>query len=208
MRILIAEDEPTNRRKLEITLSQSGCDVVATTNGLDALAVLLGENAPHLAILDLMMPGLDGSDVCRQVRAAPSAPAGIAPYLIMLTGNGEKESVVQGLEAGANDYLTKPFDPAELRARVQVGLQMIELQRKLADRVKELEAALSNVRQLQGLLPICSACKSIRDDQNYWQRVDTYIGAHADVQFTHGICPDCLVSLYPDLADAVTLARG
>jgi len=87
--------------------------------------------------------------------------------------------------------LTKPFDRAELRARVQVGVQVLELQRNLADRVSELEDALAQVKQLQGLLPICSYCKNIRDEQNYWQQLDSYLMEHADVLFSHGICPDC-----------------
>jgi len=99
--------------------------------------------------------------------------------------------VVRGIGAGANDYLTKPFHREELRVRVGVGAQMLALQKALAQRVEELEEALSQVNHLQGMLPICSYCKKIRGDQNYWQRVEDYISDHADVQFSHGICPDC-----------------
>src|SRR4029434_1546856 len=88
-------------------------------------------------------------------------------------------------------YIVKPFEREELHARVQVGFRMLELQAALADRVRELEEALARVKQLQGLLPICSYCKKVRDDQNYWQQVETYIEGHSDAQFTHGICPDC-----------------
>ena len=95
-------------------------------------------------------------------------------------------------KSGANDYLTKPFHREELKVRVEVGVQMLELQKALADRVKELEEAFAQVKQLQGLLPICSYCKKVRDDQNYWQRVEHYISDHIDVQFSHGICPECL----------------
>ena len=109
-----------------------------------------------------------------------------------LTAMTAKEDVVRGIKSGANDYLTKPFHREELKVRVEVGIQMLDLQRVLADRVKELEEALSQVKQLQGLLPICSYCKKVRDDQNYWQRVDTYLSDRIDVQFSHGICPECL----------------
>lgn len=91
-----------------------------------------------------------------------------------------KEDVVRGIRSGANDYLTKPFHREELKVRVEVGLQMLELQRVLADRVNELEEALSQVKQLQGLLPICSYCKNVRNDQNYWQKVDTYLSDRID----------------------------
>src|SRR5262249_28235392 len=123
MRVLIAEDEPVSRRKLELALAQWGFEVVATSDGIQALERLDGEAPPSLAILDVIMPGLNGFDVCRRIRQLPRL---IPPYLIMLTGNSDKEDVVEGLEAGANDYVIKPFDPAELRARVNVGLEMLE----------------------------------------------------------------------------------
>ena len=99
--------------------------------------------------------------------------------------------MVKGLDAGANDYLSKPFHSSELRARIEVGSQMLALQHKLAERVQELENALSEVRELKGMLPICSYCKSIRDDQNYWQDVENYITEHSRLEFSHGICPKC-----------------
>ena len=112
-------------------------------------------------------------------------------YLILLTSRGDKEHVLAGLQAGANDYVTKPFDRDELLARVRVGAQMVGLQAELAARVHELEDALARVKQLQGLLPICSYCKSIRDDKNYWHQVETYVKSHSEAEFSHGICPGC-----------------
>jgi DNA-binding response OmpR family regulator len=99
---------------------------------------------------------------------------------------------VAGLEAGADDYLIKPVDLSELRARVQVGVRVVSLQARLAEKVAELQSSLDSVRQLRGLLPICSYCKRIRDDRNYWQRVEVYVSEHTDATFTHGICPSCL----------------
>jgi DNA-binding response OmpR family regulator len=188
MKILIAEDDAVSRRVLEATLIRFGHEVVVAGDGAQAWEILQAEDAPRLAILDWMMPEIDGLEVCRRVRNLPSTTP---PFLILLTAKSTKEEVVTGLDAGANDYLTKPFERAELRARVQVGVEVLELQSKLADRVRELELALTQVKQLQGLLPICSYCKKIRDEQNYWQRVDSYLSAHTDVMFSHGICPDC-----------------
>jgi sigma-B regulation protein RsbU (phosphoserine phosphatase) len=188
MRVLIAEDDMVSCRVLEATLIKWGHEVVVAGDGDAALAVLEGANAPPLAILDWMMPGVDGIELCRRVRGIPTATP---PYLILLTAKSGKENVVTGLDAGANDYLTKPFDRAELRARVQVGVRVLELQGTLAARARELEAALSQVKHLQGLLPICSYCKKIRDEQNYWHRVESYISEHAEVEFSHGICPAC-----------------
>lgn len=188
MRILIAEDDRVSRRVLEATLTKWGYDVIVTCDGDEAWQELRSKDAPKLAILDWMMPEIDGVEVCRKVRETPhSQPT----YIILLTARGRKEDIVAGLQAGADDYVTKPFDREELRARVQVGVRIVELQMSLADRVRELEDAISQIKQLQGLLPICSYCKKIRDDQNYWQQVETYITGHSEAQFSHGVCPDC-----------------
>ncbi|MDX6614725.1 MAG: phosphoserine phosphatase RsbU/P [Blastocatellia bacterium] len=188
MKILIAEDNAVSRRILEATLVNWGYDVTVTLDGAEAWEVLQGDDAPGLAILDIMMPQMDGLEICRKVRQLSRA---IPPYLILLSAMSAKDQVVEGISAGANDYLTKPFHREELRVRVGVGVQMLALQQTLAERVQQLEAALSQVKELQGILPICSYCKMIRDDQNYWQKVESYISDHTDVQFSHGICPDC-----------------
>ena len=188
MKILIAEDDPISRRILEATLVKWGYDVSVTLDGEQAWNVLQRKDAPSLAILDIMMPGIDGLEICRRVRQSPSSSP---PYIILLTAMSDKEDVVKGIQAGANDYLSKPFHREELRVRVGVGVQMLLLQKTLADQVKELEEALAQVKQLQGILPICSYCKQVRDDQNYWQKVEDYISDHTDVQFSHGICPNC-----------------
>ena len=188
MRILIAEDDDVTRLHLESILRKWGYEVVATTNGGEAWQVLNTHDAPNLAILDWVMPEMDGAEVCRKVRAS-EATASV--YVILLTMRDSRSDTVRGLEAGADDYVTKPFGLDELRARVQVGARVAALQKNLAERVHQLEVALVNVKQLQGLLPICSYCKRIRKDENYWQQVEAYIGEHSQAQFSHGICPEC-----------------
>jgi DNA-binding response OmpR family regulator len=173
---------------LEATLGKWGYEVVVTTDGLQALEVLSRADAPSLAILDWMMPGLDGAQVCLKARELAGERL---LYMILLTAKGRKEDIVEGLTAGADDYVIKPFDRSELKARISAGERILRLQAELASRVKELELALTNVKLLQGLLPICCYCKKIRDDKNYWQQVDTYVADHSEAQFTHGICPDC-----------------
>lgn len=187
MKILIAEDDPVSRCFLEVTLAKWGYEVIAVCDGNQAWEAFQRER-PTIAILDWMMPGIDGAEVCRRARAVETT---MPAYLIMLTAKSEKQDVVEGLCAGADDYITKPFNRHELHARIKVGIRIAELQKTVADRVVELELALSRVKQLQGLLPICSYCKKVRDDQNYWQQVDSYITKHTEVEFSHSICPDC-----------------
>lgn len=202
MRILVAEDDAVARKILEVTLKGLGWDVVTAADGNAAwqmLNTLEGENAPDLAVLDWMMPGLEGIEICRRLRATPGFEF---LYVILLTSRREKEDLAAGLAAGANDYITKPFDPVELEARVRVGERMVKLQTSLAARVTELEAALAEVSKLQGLLPICSYCKKVRNETNYWEQVDSYLASHAGVKLTHGICPDCLETMMQQLDEA------
>ena len=188
MKILIAEDEPLSRRLLQHLLTEHGHDVIVTADGVQAWEVLQDDDAPHLAVIDWMMPGITGLQLCNLVHEGPDADL---KYLILLTAKGEKADIVGGLAAGANDYVIKPFDKDELRARVDVGVRVIQLQIRLAERIQELQEALAHVNQLKGIIPICAQCKRIRDDQNYWQRVEKYIAKNIDARFTHGLCPDC-----------------
>jgi len=191
MRILVAEDDPVTRRILEATLSRLGWDVIPAPDGDAAWRILEnleGKNAPELAVLDWMMPGMTGVEICRKLRGTPGFEL---MYVILLTSRSEKEDLAAALAAGANDYITKPFDPIELEARVRVGERMVKLQTTLAARVVELENALSHVQRLQGLLPICSYCKRVRNETNYWQQVEAYLTSNSDLRLTHSVCPTC-----------------
>jgi CheY-like chemotaxis protein len=197
MKVLIAEDDKVSRRLLEATLGRLGYEVVITEHGGQAWQALQATGGPRLAILDWMMPELDGPAICRKVRERTDVPY---TYIILLTARGQKKDVVAGLEAGADDYLVKPFDPQELRSRITVGVRILELEAALEGKVRELKEALSHVKQLQGLLPICMHCKKIRDDRDTWHRVESYIEEHSDAMFTHSLCEDCLAEHYPEQA--------
>lgn len=188
MRVLIAEDEPLALRALGRALADAGYEVCAVADGLAALKALHAKDPPLLAVLDWVMPGLDGVEVIRLIRAAQTTRA---PYLIVLTAKEELEDVVEALESGANDFVIKTHDIRELVSRVRVGERVVSLQLELARRAEEAEKALAHIRRLQGLLPICCYCKKIRNDQNYWQEIELYIHDHSEADFTHGICPEC-----------------
>lgn len=188
MEILIADDEPVSRALAKAALSDSGCEIASVADGDAAWVAIQQRRRPMLAILDRQMPGVDGLELCRRTQGLSAYPP---VYIVMVTSAGEVKDLEEGLGAGADDFIPKPFNAAELRARANVGLRMLALQESLARRVTELEAALSSVKMLRGLLPMCSYCKKIRVDDKYWQQLEGYLSDHSEAQFSHGICPDC-----------------
>ena len=188
MRALIADDDRGTVVILKKALERMGLEVIVAHDGSGAWDALQRDPGIALTVLDWMMPGLDGPEICRRIRQDESHAH---MYVLLLTSRDASADLVAGLDAGADDYLIKPIESEELRARVQVGLRVHGLQERLSEQVAELQVALSKVKQLTGLLPICSYCKSVRTDQNYWERVDHYMTQHTDVQFSHGICPAC-----------------
>jgi phosphoserine phosphatase RsbU/P len=204
IRVVVADDDQVTAEILARTLRRWSYDPIVTGDGASAWNALRQDTAPTLAILDWMMPELDGPEICRRVRQElPTANM----YLILVTARESRGDVIAGLDAGADDYVIKPFDADELRARVAVGVRVLSLQEGLAERVAELQTALTNVKQLRGLLPICSYCKRIRGDDQYWQQVEGYIAEHSDAQFSHGICPTCFKTVNEEL-DAAARARA
>lgn len=140
IRILVAEDDTVSRRVLATHLLNWGYEPILKHDGFEAMQVMREEDAPEIAILDWMMPGIDGVEVCRRVRSLNKKA-----YIIMLTALREKENIAEALKAGADDYVVKPWEPVELAARIQVGLRILALQTALLHKVKELE---ENVAQL------------------------------------------------------------
>ncbi len=188
MHLVIAEDDLVSQRVLRAQLEKWGFDPVVASDGEQALKMIRQHDGPSLAILDWMMPRRDGLEVCRELRTLKQEHP---PYVILLTARGRTEDIVAGLNAGASDFLTKPTNHMELRARIDVGVRFLKLQSQLVARVRELEHAIGNIQLLEGLLPICCYCKKIRDDQNYWQQVEDYLVQHANAQLSHGVCPAC-----------------
>ncbi len=196
MRALVADDDRVTATMLARALERWGLTVIVAHDGAEAWALIQQHADIGLAVLDWMMPGLDGPSLCGRIRNEPSRAH---MHLILLTSRNERSDVIAGLDAGADDYLTKPFDPEELRARVHVGIRVVALQERLAERVTQLEEAMANVKQLSGLLPICSYCKRVRSDGDYWEQVEQYVAQHSDAKFSHGICPACYNAAVADL---------
>jgi phosphoserine phosphatase RsbU/P len=181
MNILIVDDDAVCRMALGAALRKLGHEVTAAKDGADALAAF-ESHRNRVIISDLLMPGMDGLELCRRIRGA-DAPH--YTYFILLTIMEGKANYLEGMKAGADDFLTKPFDTEMLAARLAVAERVLNLQ--------------SEIRQLAGLLPICSVCKKVRDDQNYWHQVESYITQHTDAQFTHSYCPDCFKKILSEV---------
>ncbi|MEI7815764.1 MAG: response regulator [Desulfuromonadales bacterium] len=200
-RILVVDDEPINIKVMKSALKDTYV-IDTAQNGYDAIN-LLKEHRPDLILLDVMMPDLNGFDVCRIIKADASF-ADIP--VIFLTALDTHEGALQGLEIGGIDYLPKPvnFDLLKLRVRNHLEMKerndLVREQRDLlANQKEELEAALSRVKRLEGIISICMYCKSIRTSEDSWQRLEAYISENTDALLSHGMCPDCFALEYKKL---------
>jgi CheY-like chemotaxis protein len=213
-KILVVDDIIKNIQLLGSVLSKEGYAVSYATDGAKTLEMAVSEPF-DLILLDVMMPEMDGFEVCRQLKLNP-VTEGIP--ILFLTAKSEPDDILRGLQEGAVDYLTKPVNPPELLARVKTHLALqkakadlqqskAELERKnhdLEQLLAENQKALAEIKTLRGILPICSSCKKIRDDEGYWTQIETYIQAHSQAEFTHSLCLDCAKKLYPDYADCLS----
>ncbi|MBU1566284.1 MAG: response regulator [Proteobacteria bacterium] len=197
--ILVVDDVAKNLEVIGNILSLEDYQISVAGDGQKAWNILQ-RISPDLILLDIMMPTLDGYTLCRRIKALEDKKD--IP-IIFITAKSNPEDLVKGFEVGAVDYITKPFNAAELSVRVKTHISLYRTKKRNQLLIDELRQALCQVKKLTGLLPICSGCKKIRDDDGYWNKVEAYISAHADVRFSHGICPDCVRKQYPDLADKI-----
>ena len=176
--ILVVDDSEEN---IEIIVEiLKDYDVLTALDGPGSLEILKNEPV-DIVLLDVTMPGMDGFEVCQKIKDQPGLKH--IPILFV-TARSATDDIVRGLDMGGVDYITKPFKAPELLARIRTHI--------------ELKKAREEIKSLQGTLPICASCKKIRDDKGYWNRIESYISKHSEVDFTHGICPDCAKKLYPD----------
>ena len=182
--ILVVDDDRKTVDLIRLYLEKDGYRVLAAYDGRSAISIARNRR-PGLIILDLMLPKVDGLDVCRLLRAESNVP------IIMLTAKTTEDDKLRGLDIGADDYVTKPFQHEEVLARVTAHLKISSLRKQLESKNKQLMAVLDEVRQLSCILPICAKCKKPRNDGQYWQLVDKFMNTHEEARFTHSYCPEC-----------------
>jgi sigma-B regulation protein RsbU (phosphoserine phosphatase) len=171
--VLVVDDDPVSRAQFSALAQAAGYQVSLAVNGLEAWDLFQVARIP-IVISDWYMPEMDGPELCRRIRARTRQPY---VYFILVTAKGGKQQYLAGMEAGADDFIAKPVDPDELRARLTVAERILGLRQEL--------------HQLEALLPICSYCKRIRNERNEWETLDSYLERRFDTQLSHGICPEC-----------------
>lgn len=203
VRVLIVEDDLLVGEMINGLVREIGHRVVGEAiNGYEAITLLerlIGTpQQPDVVLMDIEMPEMDGVETTRQILARHPLP------VVALTAYETPECVRRMAEAGVGAYLVKPPGAREMDRAIVIAMarfkdmqELRQLNAQLAERNRELEEALAHIRRLQRLLPICAHCKKIRTDEGYWQEVDIYISEHTDTQFTHGLCPECQLKLYP-----------
>jgi two-component system, response regulator PdtaR len=192
IRVLMVEDDPLVSEMIRGTLEDLGYIVAGhAIDGRQAIE-LTRSLQPDVILMDIEMPELNGLKATQHIYQTYPTP------VVMLTAYETPTLVEQAGAVGAGAYLIKPPKARELERAITIALARFDDLMALRRLNEELQAALATVKTLSGLLPICASCKKIRDDQGYWQQVEVYIREHADVEFTHGLCPDCLIKLYPD----------
>ena len=195
--ILVVDDNPDNLRLLSGILSEHHYKIRLAPNGERALATVRKE-APGLILLDIMMPVLNGFEVCRQLKQDKET-AGIP--IIFISALNETIEKVKAFSLGGVDYITKPFKSEEVLARVNTHLTLRFLQLELEAKNAELQKAMDEIKTLRGFIPICASCKRIRNDEGYWEQIESYISNHSEAIFSHGCCDECMKKLYPEIVN-------
>jgi DNA-binding response OmpR family regulator len=195
MTILVTDDDPAVLALTGSVLRRAGYEVIETSTGRECLEAAHKDH-PDLILLDVMLPDMSGVDLCRQLKADKALHG---TFIILLSGvQVSSEYQADGLNVGADGYIIKPISNKELVARIQAMERIKDAEDALRKKEKEqeeliakLQAALEEIKTLQGLIPICSSCKKIRNDEGFWDQLESYLSKHTDAVFTHGLCPEC-----------------
>jgi DNA-binding response OmpR family regulator len=194
-RVLVTDDNPEIRLMSTMLLRRAGYEVIEASTGQECLDAVLIHH-PDLILLDVMLPDMTGTHVCRQIKNDENCKD---IFVILTSGiRISSQSQAEGLDTGADGYIVKPITNKEFLARIQAGERIKRAEDALREKerqqqalISQLEEALSEIKTLKGCIPICATCKKIRDDEGYWEYLEAYISKHTDATFTHGICPAC-----------------
>ncbi|MDA8141691.1 MAG: response regulator [Desulfobacteraceae bacterium] len=193
-KILVVEDDEHVADVLEARLESFGhqvCDIVKS--GPAAVRSAL-QHRPDLVLMDILLEGeMNGVEAAELIHNQVDVP------IVFITCLSDQAVLNRAVQANAYGYILKPYDTAELRYTIEIALLKHKNAREHQILIQRLEKALEEVKKLSGLLPICSSCKKIRDDQGQWQEIEEYIHSHSDADFSHGICPQCAQKLYPEI---------
>jgi YesN/AraC family two-component response regulator len=199
--VLYVEDDETTRGALGASLARRVESLFVAENGRAGLETFARE-APDVVITDITMPELDGLAMARTIKErSPHTP------IIVTTAYSDTQYVMEAIEVGIDGYVLKPVDFPRLFGLVRRNLAIVDHERQAARHLEEqrklleeLQAAAAKIKTLSGLLPICAGCKKIRNDEGDWTQLEKYLASRANVSFSHGMCPECVRTHYPDLA--------
>jgi len=206
--ILVVEDEVIIALEIRTRLQQMGYEVPEVINNGAAAIAATGALRPDLVLMDIALKGdMDGMEAATEIKSRFRIP------VVYLTANTDEQTFQRAKETQPFGYIIKPFSGRELRTTIEMAFYKAgiddelersreNLEKTLREReilITRLEEALAKVKTLSGLLPICAACKQIRDDRGYWNQIESYIRDHSQAEFTHLICPPCAKKLYPDI---------
>lgn len=191
--VLVVEDECNVATVMQVRLESYGYFVCAVaTSGPEAIEAAT-RYAPDVVLMDVRLEGdMDGIEAAQRIRASRPVP------VIFLSAYADERLLERAKSTEPFAYILKPYEGKELRMAIEIALYKSRMEQERTLLIEELRKALARVKQLSGLLPICSACKRIRDDEGYWNQIESYLRERAEVEFTHGICPDCMQRLYPE----------
>ncbi len=189
MNILIADDDPITRKLVEHTLRRWNHTVYSAPDGVVALELYRQHESIEMIILDWVMPNMDGLEACSAIRDMNRT---LSPFIIMLTSKSGRGFVVRALEAGADDYVTKPPDPGEMKARIAVGERILIRQTELHKKIDLLEQTVARIEQLEVRFPVCPECRTVRNDAEFWKCVENLIEDNQTLYDSLGQCPQCV----------------
>ena len=201
-KILIIDDEPILQKAIRKSLAEQNYDLYFAADGREGLK-LFHEKSPDLIFLDIKMPIMNGFEFLQAIDIKPGSRFSV----VVITGHGADEDIQKSYKLGAHCFLRKPLNMLELCSLAERCITFKKMENEREQLICELEEALATIKTLNGLLPICASCKKIRDQEDLWHEIDTYISTHTDADFSHSICPDCVKELYPGISKKIAARK-